>query len=298
MADPSPVGEGNTPELYYANVEGTTLSLQGKNFTSGKAAPTVFLGEAQLSVISYTDTDIDASVGPMATGTYLVFVTRTGGSSTSLAVTVGAVGPAGPVGPVGPQGPVGPAGPTGATGPQGPFGPAGPIGATGPAGATGPSGLEGPQGPAGPAGPPYASVYYDSDDTSFYMDPNGTSNISGIDIQGTEQHEGYEYHYGGHEEHGSEYHYGNEEHAGPVYFTGGIGGLAFYAGSVECGTVTAFSSTTCGICNGEGQMILTAGGYCSNGSMYYSAPAGVSTWAVGCTANASVTVWATCIKMY
>jgi hypothetical protein len=119
----------------------------------------VFLGDAQLSVTSVSDTDIETSVGPVATGTYLVYVTTGGSSSNLLTVTVGAIGPAGPAGPAGPIGPIGPAGTIGPAGPAGPAGPkgdTGPLGLEGPIGPigpVGPTGQDGPQGPAGPVGP-------------------------------------------------------------------------------------------------------------------------------------------------
>ncbi len=146
-AGPNANPSAQSPQVTYADVQGTTLLVEGSNLARGNATPLVFLGDAQLSVISFTDTTIAASLGPIASGTYLVLVTTNGASSTSLVVTVGAVGPQGATGPVGPVGP------TGAVGPQGPKGDTGPQGAVGPQGPIGPQGLVGPQGAPGPIGP-------------------------------------------------------------------------------------------------------------------------------------------------
>jgi hypothetical protein len=131
----------------------------------------------------------------------------------------GATGPAGATGATGPQGPQGPTGATGATGaagatgltgatgatgltgPQGPAGPTGLTGATGatgpqgPAGSTGTTGPQGLQGIPGPVldiwqgghysgsnGAEYARIFYDTDNTGYYVDPNSTSRMNYISV--------------------------------------------------------------------------------------------------------------------
>jgi hypothetical protein len=129
---------------------------------------------------------------------------------------IGASGSTGPIGETGPQGaqgsigatgPVGTTGPTGPEGETGPQGDEGPIGSTGPIGAAGSTGPSGPSGPTGPVNPnadtvdgyhasgtPQAnnlialdsSAYLrvprvlDYNNTSYYLDPAGTSNLNDL----------------------------------------------------------------------------------------------------------------------
>jgi hypothetical protein len=95
------------------------------------------LGTTTLSIVSFTDTQIVASLpANEPAGSYSLSVTETATSTktTTFGVTIGAVGP------VGPQGLAGLNGATGAQGPQGDTGPTGP---TGPQGASGRSPFQG-----------------------------------------------------------------------------------------------------------------------------------------------------------
>ena len=147
----------------------TYLFIHGQHF--GVHEPVVLLGGTQLSVESWSPTDVVVRLplGVSAATYRLVLVKKDGAvalfdvyvvdppaGGTSSGPT-GPTGPQGPVGQPGAQGPAGPAGPPGATGSQGPAGPAGPPGATGTLGLNGTPGATGPQGPAGPAGPPGAT---------------------------------------------------------------------------------------------------------------------------------------------
>jgi hypothetical protein len=144
----------------------SAILIQGSDF--GNSLPVVVLGGAQLTVASFTNTAITASL-PSGTVTGLpnafqVTVTNSKqGQSGSFEVTLSAAGPAGPQGSAGTL--QGPAGPTGPAGPPGLSGPVGPIGNTGPTGPVGPQGPQGPQGLPGPQGPPqpnraYLTGYY------------------------------------------------------------------------------------------------------------------------------------------
>ncbi len=87
-----------------------TLSLIGANFGSN---PQVFIGndmgtldELTIDLMTLTDTLIEAELGPIEPGTYLLVVS-TGPSQIQMAamdLTIGVVGPEGPEGPEGPPG--------------------------------------------------------------------------------------------------------------------------------------------------------------------------------------------------
>ncbi|MEJ2709181.1 MAG: hypothetical protein P8074_16335 [Anaerolineales bacterium] len=132
----------------------------------------------------------------------------------------GPPGPTGPSGPTGLTGPTGPIGSTGPAGPSGPSGPTGPTGSSGPSGPTGPNGPSGPSGPTGPTGPvnpnadtvdgyhasgvPTAntlialdgSAYLrvpqvlDSNNTSYYTNPAGTSVLKNLYISDSSSNTG------------------------------------------------------------------------------------------------------------
>jgi hypothetical protein len=126
------------------------ITIAGSGFSPQGKTPTVLFNNVNLTVVSFSDTQIVAN---LPTGTqaasYRLRVTNSQGNFYEFDVTYGAVGPQGPMGPQGATGPAGPQGPTGATGATGPVGPTGPAGPQGPAGPTGPTGPEGPQGPKG-----------------------------------------------------------------------------------------------------------------------------------------------------
>src|SRR5579859_2022486 len=118
----------------------TQLTIVGSGFSPNSTIPIVSLGSAALSLVSFTDTQIVATL-PVnePAGSYSLSVTETasGSKTTTFGVTIGAVGPTGPQGPqgftgvTGAVGPQGPTGPTGATGPQGPAGLSGALVFTG-----------------------------------------------------------------------------------------------------------------------------------------------------------------------
>lgn len=114
----------------------TQLTINGTGFSPTNLPPTVVLGTATLSLVSFSDTQIVATL-PVnePSGSYDLSVTNSDGSAKTdtFGVTIGAVGPVGPqgiqglIGPQGVAGPQGPTGPTGFTGPQGPQGVPGPV---------------------------------------------------------------------------------------------------------------------------------------------------------------------------
>lgn len=114
----------------------TQLTIVGSGFSPNSTTPTVSLGNVALSLASFTDTQIVATLpANEPAGSYSLSVTETssGSRTTTFGVTIGAVGPTGP------QGPAGPVGVTGATGVQGPTGPTGAAGPQGPQGVPGPA---------------------------------------------------------------------------------------------------------------------------------------------------------------
>lgn len=89
-----------------ADVAGGQLFVHGSGFGVFKT-PLVTLGGIQLAVVSYSPTDVVATVPGADPGTYSLhvksFTTANKGSDDTLAVTVGAVGPQGPPGPATPD---------------------------------------------------------------------------------------------------------------------------------------------------------------------------------------------------
>jgi hypothetical protein len=94
-----------------ANSNLTTITIEGRALQPVSGPPLISLGNHVLNVVSYTNTQIRASLpASLAPGTYTLSVTAKG--STNFDLTIGASGvqgPAGPAGPAGPQGPPGPA---------------------------------------------------------------------------------------------------------------------------------------------------------------------------------------------
>jgi IPT/TIG domain/Collagen triple helix repeat (20 copies) len=114
------------------------VTLSGSNFEPGKTKPTVLFDGAALTVTSFSNTQIVATLPSAVTpGTFNLSVTNSSGNNVVFDMTYGAIGPQGPAGSAGPTGAQGPVGPIGATGPQGPRGLTGAPGAPGPAGANG-----------------------------------------------------------------------------------------------------------------------------------------------------------------
>ncbi len=91
------------------------ITLTGTNFEPGKVKPTMLFNGATLTVASFSNTQVVATLPTGITpGTFNLTLTNSAGNSVEFDMTYGAVGP---------QGPAGAAGPTGAQGPAGPAGP-------------------------------------------------------------------------------------------------------------------------------------------------------------------------------
>ena len=114
------------------------ITLTGTNFVPGKAKPAVLFNGTALTVTSFSNTQIIATLpSGIAPGTFNLTLTNSAGNSVEFDMSYGAIGPQGPAGAAGPAGTQGPAGLTGPAGPQGPRGLTGAPGAPGPAGANG-----------------------------------------------------------------------------------------------------------------------------------------------------------------
>jgi len=117
------------------NYGANQVTFTGSGFEPLKKAPTVLLNGGPLTIDSFTNTQIVATLPANTTaGTYVVIVANSIGEFNEVDLTYGAAGPQGPMGPPGPLGATGAQGPEGIMGNPGPQGPAGP---TGPAGASG-----------------------------------------------------------------------------------------------------------------------------------------------------------------
>jgi Collagen triple helix repeat (20 copies)/IPT/TIG domain len=133
-ASPHPVITGAVPDFA---INPTQLTILGSSF--GTDRPLVSLDGLPLTVLSFTDTLVVASLPPSLTpGSYLLALSardKTNQAFTSeFDVTLGAVGPKGDMGDRGLTGPQGNQGGQGVQGPQG---------------SQGLQGVPGPQGPAG-----------------------------------------------------------------------------------------------------------------------------------------------------
>jgi hypothetical protein len=108
------------------------VTIKGSGFEPGKKAPTVLFNGAPLTVGSYTNTQIVATLPANTTaGMFAMIVANSIGEFNEVDLTYGATGPQGPVGPPGANGApgqLGPQGPEGLMGNPGPAGPAGPTG--------------------------------------------------------------------------------------------------------------------------------------------------------------------------
>ena len=114
------------------NLTDGTLLIKGSNF--GKERPRVTLNSNELSVLTYTDTEISVELDPATPAGNHLLVVYGGPNQRLFGVFIATIGA---VGPVGPAGEAGPTGATGATGAMGPAGPPGPPGPAGPAGSAG-----------------------------------------------------------------------------------------------------------------------------------------------------------------
>ena len=105
------------------------VTINGSSFEPVKKVPSVIMNGAPLTIVSYTNSKIVASLPKnTAAGNYGIVVSNASGELFPFVITYGDVGPQGPQGPAGASGP---AGQTGSAGPAGPTGPAGPQGAAG-----------------------------------------------------------------------------------------------------------------------------------------------------------------------
>lgn len=126
------------------NYSTNQITINGTGFEPVKKAPTVVITGGSLGIVSYTDSQIVATLPKtIAAGSYGIVVSNGIGELFPFVVTYGATGPQGPAGPAGANGAPGTPGPQGVPGPIGSQGPTGPAGATGPAGPTGPTGAPG-----------------------------------------------------------------------------------------------------------------------------------------------------------
>jgi len=163
-ADGDDHGERRNPVLTRAVLDGSTLTISGKDLGTARR-PEVLLGGRPLAVLatpapSATTLAARVDLALFPPGSYALWVKTYARASRSgewafLHVTLGAAGPRGPQGDRGPPGADGERGPPGATGERGPQGLQGVAGIPG---ATGATGATGPAGPMGPAGPPGASA--------------------------------------------------------------------------------------------------------------------------------------------
>lgn len=134
-----------TPNIVSTTVNSTAtqLTINGTGFSPTNLSPTVVLGTVTLSLVSFSDTQIVATL-PVnePAGSYDLSVTNSDGSAKTdtFGVTIGAAGPQGPIGPQGPAGFNGAQGPQGIQGLQGPSGPQGVQGPSVFAGSWNPSG--------------------------------------------------------------------------------------------------------------------------------------------------------------
>lgn len=114
------------------NYNTNRVTLGGSGFKPATTAPTVQFNGAALTVDSFSNTQIVATL-PAATpaGTFSLLVKNSQGSASTFDLNYGANGPQGPAGPAGPRGATGATGQAGFTGATGPQGPKGPQGAPG-----------------------------------------------------------------------------------------------------------------------------------------------------------------------
>src|ERR1700686_201778 len=80
----------------------TQLTISGSGFSPTNLAPTVVIGTSTLTLVSFSDTQIVATLPTNEpSGSYQLSVTTAGGAAhtDTFGVTIGAVGPAGPAGP-------------------------------------------------------------------------------------------------------------------------------------------------------------------------------------------------------
>jgi hypothetical protein len=108
------------------NYNNNQVTFAGTGFEPAKKAPKVLFKNDAIPVVTYTDTQIVATLPTGTTqGTYVLNVENSDGDKSKFDLAYGATGPQGPAGPQGTTGPQGVPGPAGPTGPEGPAGPSG-----------------------------------------------------------------------------------------------------------------------------------------------------------------------------
>jgi len=113
-------------------------------------------------------------------------------------------------------------------------------------------------------------VFYDADNSAYYMDPNSTSVVNNLTAT-------------------------NNLGAYNLTVTGSLDVPFYSTGTVCSQSVTALNAYSCQPC-AAGYSIISAGIYCSSG-MYMSRPGDQSTWWGGCTTAGTLSFFATCAKI-
>jgi Collagen triple helix repeat (20 copies) len=123
-----PLTVSNTTIDYGTN----QVTINGSGFEPIKKTPTVAMSGGSLAIVSYSDSQIVATLPTnIAAGNYGIVVANAIGELLPFVVTYGATGPQGPPGVPGANGAQGPQGPMGLMGNPGPAGPTGPQGPAG-----------------------------------------------------------------------------------------------------------------------------------------------------------------------
>jgi len=110
------------PAIYAAavNTSNNHITISGKNFSPSGLAPTVVFATTTLTLVSFTDQKLVATLpAGFPAASYSLVVVNSNSQVATFSVTLGAVGPTGPAGPTGAAGPQGPPGPSGAPGSPG-----------------------------------------------------------------------------------------------------------------------------------------------------------------------------------
>ena len=99
-----------TPKIFSAvvNYSNNRMTITGQNFSPSGLAPKVSLDNTQLTLVSFTNQSITATLPALAAGTYSLVIVNSNNQTATFAVTLGAAGPAGVQGPPGPAGVQGP----------------------------------------------------------------------------------------------------------------------------------------------------------------------------------------------
>ena len=97
------------------NYQTNQITLTGTGFQPAKAKPTVTFNGAALTVTTFNNTQVVATLpASMAPGTFDLVLTNSQGNAVDFNMNYGATGPQGPAGPAGAAGAQGPMGPAGA----------------------------------------------------------------------------------------------------------------------------------------------------------------------------------------